>query len=62
MTKYQIVFLKLESSLKKIIANNELRDELRKRRGFAKFSENAVQQKAIQEKTRDLVTVKTARV
>jgi len=34
MTKYQIVFLKLETSLKKICANNEWRNELRKRKGF----------------------------
>lgn len=62
MTKYQVVFLKLEASLKKIVANNEWRDELRKRRGFMRFAENALKSHAVSRKTRDLVTVKTERV
>jgi len=50
MTKYQIVFLKLETSLKKIMANNEWRNELRKRRGFMKFAENALKTNIINNK------------
>ena len=42
MTKYQVVFLKLESSLKKIVANNTWREEISKRRAFHKFAENAL--------------------
>lgn len=62
MTKYQVVFLKLEASLKKIIANNEWRDEQRKRRGFLKFAENAFKNSTLQKKTRDLINAKTERV
>lgn len=62
MTKYQVVFLKLEASLKKIVANNEWRDELRKRRGFMRFAENALKAHAVSRKTKDLITAKTERV
>jgi len=62
MTKYQIVFLKLETSLKKIMANNEWRNELRKRRGFMKFAENAFKNNILTKKTKSLVNAKTERV
>ncbi len=62
MTKYQIVFLKLETSLKKIMANNEWRNEVRKRKGFQKFRENAVKHRIIKEKTESMINAKTERV
>jgi hypothetical protein len=62
MTKYQIVFLKLETSIKKIVSNNEWRNELRKRRGFMKLTENAIRAKLVSEKTNQLINAKTERV
>ena len=62
MTKYQVVFLKLETSLKKIISSNEWREEQRKRRGFLKMAENAVKSHAVSKKTRQLINAKTERV
>lgn len=62
MTKYQVVFLKLEASLKKIVSNNEVRDELRKRRGFMRLAENALKAHAVSQKTRALINAKTERV
>ena len=37
MTKYQLVFVKLETAMKKIIGNIEARKRLRLKRGFSAF-------------------------
>jgi hypothetical protein len=46
MTKYQIVFLKLEASVYKIVATNKARKELSindtYKKAFSKFRENAM--------------------
>lgn len=41
MTKYQIVFLKLEASFKRIATNIKARSEIRKKKAFEKFRINA---------------------
>ena len=40
MTKYQLVFVKLETAMKKIIASIEARKRLRLKRGFQAFKNN----------------------
>ena len=41
MTKYQIVFLKLESYFEKISAHHYARNWLRMKKAFLRFAENA---------------------
>jgi len=37
MTKYQLVFLRLETSMKKLLQNEEARKRMRLKRGFYAF-------------------------